>query len=375
MLPSDDGTSRVPSILSHLVEEVRPQEAEICPWSLSGPQYPPPTAIQQRYCYPQGNPEYSSRTGGALFTMYGRDGKENLEFRVLHVYRSAKRAGNQGVTVEDDVVQGNLQHNKAKWKKRPRTDPPEDLVVDNNISTIAVSRNIPAAKSDRNSHSSTKQARETFSAWQQHPERPTRSPKNMEAPVAILSPRLPITSVPTKWRSLAIRILECSEGAGADQSCYNEVLSFLKEQKGHRIIPEQQGRCSNGKERQLNEALDVLWASLASSDSGGDASQALEMDKDGAPATTNEGGKKDAKQKGHRQSSSMATTALPIASISASTPSLSLRTRKVQPLTKQILRTQQQSPEKKPLRRRQELLKHPGKTKDSYESDEGSLVF
>lgn len=71
---------------------------ETCPWSLSGPQFPQPTAIQQRYCYPKGRPEYSSRKGGALWTMYGADGKEDVEFRLLHVYFSAKRAINKGMS-------------------------------------------------------------------------------------------------------------------------------------------------------------------------------------------------------------------------------------------------------------------------------------
>ena len=76
------------------------QWAETCPWSLSGPQFPQPTAIQQRYCYPKGPPEYSSRVGGALWTMYSADtGKEDLEFRLLHVYYSAKRAVNKGVVM------------------------------------------------------------------------------------------------------------------------------------------------------------------------------------------------------------------------------------------------------------------------------------
>lgn len=73
---------------------------ETCPWSLSGPQFPQPTAIQQRYCYPKGRPEYSSRKGGALWTMYRNDGKEDLEYRLLHVYYSAKRAVNRGMTVD-----------------------------------------------------------------------------------------------------------------------------------------------------------------------------------------------------------------------------------------------------------------------------------
>ena len=85
-----------PHHLRHLLlEENLP---EICPWSLSGPQFPKPTAIQQRYCYPKGRPEYSSRRGGALWTMYAADGEEDVEYRLLHVYFSAKRAINKGMS-------------------------------------------------------------------------------------------------------------------------------------------------------------------------------------------------------------------------------------------------------------------------------------
>jgi hypothetical protein len=38
---------------SHLADLVMPVPAETCPWQLSGPQFPRPTAIQQRYCYPR----------------------------------------------------------------------------------------------------------------------------------------------------------------------------------------------------------------------------------------------------------------------------------------------------------------------------------
>lgn len=65
-------------------------------WSLSGPQFPRPTAIQQRYCYPTTEIEYSKTKGGALWTMFGADGKEDATYRVLHVYYSTKRAGNPG---------------------------------------------------------------------------------------------------------------------------------------------------------------------------------------------------------------------------------------------------------------------------------------
>jgi hypothetical protein len=75
--------------------------AETCPWSLSGPQFPIPTAIQQRYCYPKGTPEYSSRKGGALWTMCGPNNAEHVEYRLLHVYFSAKRAVNKGVDSDE----------------------------------------------------------------------------------------------------------------------------------------------------------------------------------------------------------------------------------------------------------------------------------
>jgi hypothetical protein len=48
-----------------------------CPWSLSGPQFPQPTAIQQRYCYPKGDPIYSSQKGGALWTIVSTNGRND----------------------------------------------------------------------------------------------------------------------------------------------------------------------------------------------------------------------------------------------------------------------------------------------------------
>ena len=90
--PADD--PRIPSNLRSMVLLDLPKQS--CPWSLSGPQFPLPTSIQQRYCYPKGDPEYSSIKGGALWTAYDESGKEDLEFRLLHVYYSAKRAGNKG---------------------------------------------------------------------------------------------------------------------------------------------------------------------------------------------------------------------------------------------------------------------------------------
>jgi hypothetical protein len=90
--PQDD--PRIPSQLKSMVFLDKPRL--VCPWSLSGPQFPVPTSIQQRYCYPKGDKEYSSKKGGALWTTYDESGKEDLDYRLLHVYYSAKRAGNTG---------------------------------------------------------------------------------------------------------------------------------------------------------------------------------------------------------------------------------------------------------------------------------------
>lgn len=93
---------RPPPHLQHLMMKMYPPES--CPWSLSGPQFPPPTVIQQRYCYPRGRNEYASRKGGALWTMCDAAGKELTEFRLLHVYLSPKRAANKGVTLSKEAM-------------------------------------------------------------------------------------------------------------------------------------------------------------------------------------------------------------------------------------------------------------------------------
>jgi hypothetical protein len=59
--------TKVPSnLMTCVMPDIPPPN---CPWSLSGPQFPQPTAIQQRYCYPKGDADYSSQKGGALWTM------------------------------------------------------------------------------------------------------------------------------------------------------------------------------------------------------------------------------------------------------------------------------------------------------------------
>jgi hypothetical protein len=101
-----------PAHLAHLVwKDALPEN---CPWSLSGPQYSHQTAIQQRYCYPKGSPEYSRTKGGALWTMYNAEGKEDDEFRLLHVYYSVKRASNR---------EGDKKKGRKRAKRSPKSSP------------------------------------------------------------------------------------------------------------------------------------------------------------------------------------------------------------------------------------------------------------
>ncbi|GKY92987.1 hypothetical protein MPSEU_000267300 [Mayamaea pseudoterrestris] len=113
---------------------VRNALAENCAWSLSGPQFPvtnKPGALQQRYCYPKGRPEYSSYKGGALWTMRGVDGKEDCEFRLLHVYQSQKRAANKGVTLTPSTTPLSCEYTQYQpVAKKPRyISPARERVV------------------------------------------------------------------------------------------------------------------------------------------------------------------------------------------------------------------------------------------------------
>lgn len=156
----------VPDHLKHLIMTKLPRET--CPWSLSGPQFPQPTAIQQRYCYPKGDPEYAGRKGGALWTMYGAHGKEDFQFRLLHVYFSVKRAVNTGVdlSLEEQV---------------PQTFP----------NTVASSSSVSgsAGTSKRNSK---RISRATRSPWQ---ERPKSSAPNGRSTKRLRRPSLPATAI------------------------------------------------------------------------------------------------------------------------------------------------------------------------------------
>ena len=121
--PQDD--PRIPSNLKSMV--FMEEKTSTCPWSLSGPQFPVPTAIQQRYCYPKGDPNYSTMKGGALWTAYDEHGREDLEFRLLHVYYSAKRAGKTGHsvnTVANPAKRARLSKPRSsKPPQRPSTPP------------------------------------------------------------------------------------------------------------------------------------------------------------------------------------------------------------------------------------------------------------
>lgn len=93
------------------------QLSKNCTWSLSGPQFPIPTAIQQRYCYPQGNDEYASKKGASLWTMYNCEGEEDYEYRLLHVYYSIKRANNR--SSNSIKAKASSMSSKSKKRKRP----------------------------------------------------------------------------------------------------------------------------------------------------------------------------------------------------------------------------------------------------------------
>lgn len=123
--PQDD--SRVPSNLKSLVFTEHLEET--CPWSLSGPQFPTPTLIQQRYCYPKGDPSYSTLKGGALWTHYDKNGKEDLQYRLLHVYYSAKRAGNKTPSNHFSVTpqRRTVTRDTIPHSKKIKTQEEEDL--------------------------------------------------------------------------------------------------------------------------------------------------------------------------------------------------------------------------------------------------------
>jgi hypothetical protein len=144
----------VPDHLRHLL--IDPPSDETCEWQLSGPQFPPPTAIQQRYCYPKGPEEYSSRKGGALWTMYGNDGKEDLEFRLLHVYYSAKRALNKGIDAKPTSDVALRMYSSAKYQHVEEREQGQQPSI--NTSSVPPRRRIDKPMS----------AEERYNAWESH---------------------------------------------------------------------------------------------------------------------------------------------------------------------------------------------------------------
>lgn len=132
----------IPPHLAHL--EMTEPMAETCPWSLSGPQFPIPTAIQQRYCYPKGTPEYSSRKGGALWTMCGPNNAENVEYRLLHVYFSAKRAVNKGIDSDEiEREQAKRHHDDSSYAASTETKSPGSMAKKKKkTSTLAHDRGV-----------------------------------------------------------------------------------------------------------------------------------------------------------------------------------------------------------------------------------------
>ncbi|KAL7469133.1 hypothetical protein ACHAXS_009384 [Conticribra weissflogii] len=65
-----------------------------CQWSISGPQNSRSHRMNQRYCYPRGQREYSRNRGGSMWTQSDEYGNELTEYRLFQVYHSRKRAGN-----------------------------------------------------------------------------------------------------------------------------------------------------------------------------------------------------------------------------------------------------------------------------------------
>jgi hypothetical protein len=138
---------KVPTHLAHLVLQDIPPDA--CPWSLSGPQFPRTTAtgIQQRYCYPQkgARRQYSCCKGSSLWTMY-RDGVEDENYRLLHVYFSTKRAKNSGVAVPDEEASSYRSSVRSRAPKRSKiiTSPPRNIYPVNNRASFFASPTMTA---------------------------------------------------------------------------------------------------------------------------------------------------------------------------------------------------------------------------------------
>jgi len=85
--------TKLPPHLSHLqLKQLKARK--VCKWKASGGQINAVKAlsIQSRYIYPIGDPEYSHRTEGIMWTRLGNDGKEEMKYRLFQVYFSQKRS-------------------------------------------------------------------------------------------------------------------------------------------------------------------------------------------------------------------------------------------------------------------------------------------
>jgi hypothetical protein len=116
-------SATLPKIPPHLANlKIEAPLSKHCKWALSGPQFPQPTAMQQRYCYPVVGESYYSKTqGGTLWTMYNCEGEEEKEYRLLHVYYSPKRAKNN-LNAASTSAGSNAEGKKKQKPKRKRDE-------------------------------------------------------------------------------------------------------------------------------------------------------------------------------------------------------------------------------------------------------------
>lgn len=98
-----------------------------CKWTLSGPQYSRKGAVQQRYCYPKGQEKYASSKGAGLYTVYDAEGKEIVNYRVLHVYFSSKRANSESAKTEAGEQSGRTVPSPKKKVKRQSVTSPRKI--------------------------------------------------------------------------------------------------------------------------------------------------------------------------------------------------------------------------------------------------------
>lgn len=147
---------KVPSHLKHL--EKFELLDEDCKWSLSGAQFSHPTPIQLRYCYPKGPEEYSRRKGAALWTKYLDDGKEDKNFRILHVYYSAKRALNNGIFRNPKVDDSSVSELPKRTLIKHRTVNNHRRIVSHDVWLGGYSWDDPQQRDSFSSHQWTRPA-------------------------------------------------------------------------------------------------------------------------------------------------------------------------------------------------------------------------